>query len=74
MKVSPFFEMLVFASFLIDSTSLKSGITPWVDTFKICNVPGPPDDLWTRGSAEAQGKIRGRMAGQIDLRRPKSEK
>ena len=51
--------MILFASFLIDSTSLKSGITPWIDTFKICNVPGHPGDPWACSWAEALGIVCG---------------
>ena len=52
--------MVVFPSFSIDSTSLKSGITPWIDTFKICNVPGHPGDRWADRWAEALHTVRGK--------------
>ena len=51
--------MLLFASFLIDSTSLKSGITPWVDTFKICNVPVHRAARWADSLAGALAIVRG---------------
>ena len=60
--------MLLCASFLIDSTSLKSEITSWIDIFKICNDPGHPDDRWGSRRTEALHTVRDRMTDQIDLR------
>ena len=60
-------------SFLIDLTSLKSGITHWIDTFKSCTDPGHPGDRGADRRAEALRTVRGRMAVQIDLRRPEGD-